>query len=129
MTGCRWSHDSWLTAPALITTDVNKPVSYANPNHSWSEETITIDEQQEEDLLNTCFSDRPVSQTFTRTSCKPIWNDFVPPMLPRPGWIILEWECTQPVFISECTQHIRTKSQDNNIWKSLCSDTFNWYHI
>lgn len=56
MTWCRWSHDSWITSCPLITVYVNKPVSYANLNHGWLGETITTDEQQEEDRLDTCFS-------------------------------------------------------------------------
>lgn len=91
---------------ALITTDVNKPVSYANPNHSQLKETIT-DKQEEEDQLDTCFSDRPVSQTFTRTSCKPIWNALcvfiLPPVLPH-RLDHLEWERIQPL-LSSMTVH------------------------
>lgn len=51
----------------LITADVNKPVSYANPNHSPLEKTITIDKLQGEDLLHTCFLGR---------SC--LWNTVSP---------------------------------------------------
>ena len=65
-----------MPAPSLITADVNKPVSYANLNHNWLEETITTREQQEEDRLDTCFSDSLSFKAIARTSCKPIWNDF-----------------------------------------------------
>lgn len=118
MTCCRWSHDSWITSCPLITVYVNKPVSYANLNHGWLGETITTDEQQEEDQLDTCFSARPVSQTFTRTSCKNIWNDSVsPPLLPHSGWIIWSGNVHNLVFIYDCTQLIYNESQDSHIWK------------
>lgn len=95
MTCCRWSYDSWITASGLITAYVNKPVSYANPNHIWLGETITTEEQQEKEQLDTCFSDSPVSQTFMRTSCQPIWN-FCLPFLTRLAHV--EWERIHALF-------------------------------
>lgn len=53
-----------MAALSLITADVNKPVSYANLNHSWFGKTIITDKQQEKDQLDTCFSERPVFNSY-----------------------------------------------------------------
>lgn len=118
MTRCRWSYDSWITASGLITAYVNKPVSYANPNHIWLGETITTEEQQEKEQLDTCFSDSPVSQTFMWTSCQPIWNFQSQCVVTQAGSCgVGTYTCC--VFINDCIQSIQTESQDNDIWNFI----------
>lgn len=114
MTRCRWSYDSRITASGLIKAYVNKSVSYVNPNHIKLVETITTDEQQEEECWTPVSHTGPSLKLFSQTLDNTVWKTTI--LLPH-GFVTLagsrvQQECTHALFSLTAKHAVFTDSEN-----------------